>query len=469
MKLRSAILLFYLLSFEAIDGFSQFISAGDKHTMLLCKNTNMAQVWGHNTSGQLGISTNLDSHVPITVNSLFNVKAVNAGYLHSLFLRGDSTVWACGYNGHGELGDGTKTSRNQPVKVQGLSGIVAIAAGTGFSLFLKGDGTVWACGDNGAGALGDSTLPMGPDSIPDKMPGITNVIAIAAKGGHAMMLKSDSTVWTCGLGTFGRLGYVPSNPNYSPVPKQIPGLSRVAAIASGDLHSLFLMYDGTVRACGWNALGELGNGTTNSFLPPGQVTATWQGKIKAIAGGGHFSLFLNEDSSVWACGYNPYGQLADGTISTRLSSVLSSNTGKVVSIAAGGYHSAYLLSDGTVKTVGYNDAGQLGDNSTWEKHLPVQVTGTCFSHSPISTEELSDGRFKIYPNPGSGDFLIINTAHEAGIILISDIHGREVRTIFINGSSEEIGFDLSDFESGIYFYKTIMPGYAFSGKLFLIK
>jgi hypothetical protein len=55
---------------------------------------------------------------------------------------------------------------------------------------------------------------------------------------------------------------------------------------------------------------------------------------------------------------------------------VSSLTG-ITAIAAGNDHSLFLKNDGTVWAVGYNDYGQLGDGTTVNKYTPVQVSGLC--------------------------------------------------------------------------------------------
>ena len=91
-----------------------------------------------------------------------SIKATSAGYYHTVYLKGDGTVWAAGYNIAGQLGDGTTTQRTNPVQVvdgsgNPLSGVVGISAGANHTVYLKGDGTVWAAGRNNYGQLGDGT------------------------------------------------------------------------------------------------------------------------------------------------------------------------------------------------------------------------------------------------------------------------------------------------------------------------
>jgi len=54
------------------------------------------------------------------VHGLTNVSVISAGGYHCLFLKDDSTVWACGWNDYGQLGDSTNIDRNVPVQLYGL-------------------------------------------------------------------------------------------------------------------------------------------------------------------------------------------------------------------------------------------------------------------------------------------------------------------------------------------------------------
>src|ERR1700685_3369159 len=69
--------------------------------------------------------------------------------------------------------------------------------------------------------------------------------------------------------------------------------------------------------------------------------------VTAIAAGAYNSLFLKNDGSLWAMGYNGYGQLGDGTFSdTNLpEQIVATN---VTAISGGAYHSLFLESDGSL-------------------------------------------------------------------------------------------------------------------------
>ena len=96
----------------------------------------------------------------------------------------------------GALGDGTTTQRVTPTAVKGvggtgtLGGIVAVAGGEAHSLALKGDGTVWAWGQNTQGQLGIGAADTSNHPTVVQVPGLNNIIAIAAGYRHSMALRS---------------------------------------------------------------------------------------------------------------------------------------------------------------------------------------------------------------------------------------------------------------------------------------
>jgi alpha-tubulin suppressor-like RCC1 family protein len=309
------------------------------------------------------------------------VAKVAAGSDHSLFLKSDGSLWAMGNNNFGQLGDGTADNDNYntnfPEQIV-ASNVTAIAAGGYHSLFLKSDGSLWAMGNNNFGQLGDGTTDNDNynTNFPEQIVA-SNVTAIAAGVFHSLFLKSDGSLWAMGNNNFGQLGDgTTDNGNYNTnLPEQIVA-SNVTAIAAGRFHSLFLKSDGSLWAMGYNASGQLGDGTYNQTNRPKQIVAS---NITAIAAGWTHSLFLKSDGSLWAMGYNGYGQLGDGTTDndnyqTNLpEEIVATN---VTAIAAGYDHSLFLKSDGSLWAMGDNDDGELGDGTYNQATLPEQIVAT---------------------------------------------------------------------------------------------
>ncbi|MGP8052460.1 MAG: RCC1 domain-containing protein [Limisphaerales bacterium] len=188
---------------------------------------------------------------------------------------------------------------------------------------------------------------------------VTN-IAQGSSSYHSLFLKSDGSLWAMGQNTSGQLGDGTSNWYYNCTnkPEEIVA-SNVVAIAAGVDHSLVLKSDGSLWAMGYNIFGQLGDGTNNGTNRPEEIVAS---DVTAIAAGYQFSLFLKSDGSLWGMGWNGFGQLGDGTFNdtNQPEEIVASG---VTAIAAGDQHSLFLKSDGSLWAMGCNVLGQLGDGS----------------------------------------------------------------------------------------------------------
>jgi alpha-tubulin suppressor-like RCC1 family protein len=154
--------------------------------------------------------------------------------------------------------------------------------------------------------------------------------------------------------------------------------SNVVQVAAGGTgrfgHGLEARSDGTAWAWGFNGFGELGDGTTTSRLAPVQVTGLTG--VTQVAGGCMHSLALRSDGTVWAWGGNNAGQLGRGTVTDHeVTPAPVTGLAGVTKIAAGCEFSLALRSDGTVWAWGLNKVGQLGNGSTASSAVPVQITG----------------------------------------------------------------------------------------------
>ncbi|MCL2695633.1 MAG: hypothetical protein FWE69_04845 [Clostridiales bacterium] len=272
------------------------------------------------------------------------------------------------------------------------------AAAYAHSLSLRSDGTVWAWGRNNLGQLGDGTDTERtyPAQI-ETAPGVplSGVVLIATGGHHSLALKNDGTVWAWGYNAHGQLGNGTTVANNRAVPVEAsPGtaLSGVIAVAANTNHSLALKGDGTVWAWGRNDYGQLGDGTTMQSNSPVQVMALSgvpMDNVTAIAASAYHSLALKSDGTVYAWGQNTYGQLGDGTATdsgnpVRVTALPGVPLGDITAIDAGGTHCLALKDDGTVWAWGRNNFSQLGDGTKINRNNPVQVGGALGGVSAIA-------------------------------------------------------------------------------------
>src|SRR6267142_2752855 len=136
----------------------------------------------------------------VAVQAATTVTNIAAGFVHSLFIESDGSLWAMGNDYYGELGDGSiGTTTNRPEQIVS-SGVVAVTAGGLHSLFLKFNGSLWAMGNNQGGQLGDGTT--NNTSTPKQIVS-SGVVAIAAGYNHSLFIKTNGSLWAMGANAIG--------------------------------------------------------------------------------------------------------------------------------------------------------------------------------------------------------------------------------------------------------------------------
>ncbi|MQY10825.1 hypothetical protein SRB5_09380 [Streptomyces sp. RB5] len=131
-------------------------------------------------------------------------------------------------------------------------------------------------------------------------------------------------------------------------------------------------------ALGWgfNRFGEIGDGTTTTRVTPVDVRLPAGVTLVDIDAGFYHNLAVTSDGGILAWGWNEDGELGNGSTvfaqTTPVSTVLPAGV-TVTDVAAGGSHSLALTSDGRVLGWGYNFYGQVGDGTTTGRSTPVEV------------------------------------------------------------------------------------------------
>lgn len=207
------------------------------------------------------------------------------------------------------------------------------------SIIMTADRKLKSFGYNGYGQLGISqdngvaTLPqevfLYTDSNNPPMP-----VKWYASGGTCWLIDEFGSVWSTGYGGYGQLGlnYTGNSFVFQQIPQTFFSNKPIVKIAthsgaSTETHSVMaLAADGSVYAWGYNGYGQLGIGNVTQQNAPVLVPGTGTSYIISdVAIGPNVTsntticamIVSNVNNQVLVAGYNGHGALANGSVATN--------------------------------------------------------------------------------------------------------------------------------------------------------
>ena len=395
---------------QVLDAGVSRIALIHSHALILKTD---GSLWGlgANPYGQLGTGTTVSQSIPVKILD-GEVVSIAAGEAHSVFSMSDGSAWTMGFDGNGRLGNGDATENSlTPIKVI-EGGVQTVGASINNSYFLMEDGKLLGCGANGDGQLGlnhagGHQLPiLIAENVEDisagnwgilfsrsdgKLYGIGGtktyqfseelpyvqkspvevldggVEKVVATRHHDFYFMEDDSLFASGENEGGRLGSnYDKGDRFLSVPTEIFD-TNVTAISSDEGSTLFIKNDNSLWATGWNGYGQLGVGNTTDVNTPTKI----DDDVSAVSARSHV-LYIKTDGSLWAMGRNDFGQLGDGTSIVRYLPVKVVDE-NVTAVSVGGSFSMFMKSDGSVWSMGSNERFRLGYGGQSDQHTPVLV------------------------------------------------------------------------------------------------
>lgn len=340
-------------------GRSTVVAAGTDHSAVIDNNHSL-WTWGDNTYGQLGNGgasnstytvvagygneTHNIQTVPMKV--LENVVSVSCGAYFTAAIKEDGTLWMWGQNDMGQLGDGTTSARFTPVQV--LDRVAAVSCGYSHTAAIRSDGSLWVWGHNLYGQLGtdgitNSSVKGWGDQLPVQTVPVKimdNVAVVSCGAFHTAAIKTDGTLWIWGSNKADQLGYPKSTSAQQPTPLQVR--SKVKTVCCGHESTIIIDDDGSLTT--WGSYSQ-------EQLPQRK-------DITAISWGAEWHCAsVGMDGSLWVRGYNY--KVYDREIYKLMDNVCAA--------ACGNSHILAVQNDGSVWAWGFNGYGQLGNGGLGEK------------------------------------------------------------------------------------------------------
>jgi alpha-tubulin suppressor-like RCC1 family protein len=266
-----------------------------------------------------------------------------------------------------------------PTLVEGIGGeVTGVEASNASSYFLRSDGRVFAEGNGKQGQLGNGGQANSTTAVEVSLPAGTVIVSLGEAKGEGFAIDSTGQGWAWGADAVGSLCIGKAVNEFVPV--KVPGMTTAVAVQGGENHTLWLLANGTVKACGENSSGQLGLGKSVKSTSTAQTVPGLK-HIVEISAGNKNSAARNEAGKVFAFGENTNGQIGIGTFSPAVFSPTRVSLPAAASqVSAGGdfVPNGHMLAlvEGTVYAWGTDTSGQLGDGSTTNKSSPVKTSLT---------------------------------------------------------------------------------------------
>lgn len=316
--------------------------------------------WGETFMYPIGIAP-----TPTRVPGITNATKVSVGvdFVAALLRDGSAVAW--GDNDHCQLGQPMSGPQDMPAPILRVLGAIDLATGGSTGCMIDMRRSVYCWGNNSSRIFIPEpmiTCVAGPAPMSNLPNGIAE---IALGGGHGCALQESGTVLCWGSNEQGELGDGTRTSRLDARP--VPGLSGIQHISADYLGTC--ASDGRVRCWGTTIPVPPPDGNVRESPGPPMLS-----DVVNLSGGRHFGCAVVRTGSVWCWGYNALGQLGDGTRTTRFDDpVQVVGIDDAIQVATGDSFACALRRGGSVYCWGSNNRGALGDGTTIDHGIPAPV------------------------------------------------------------------------------------------------
>jgi len=246
----------------------------------------------------------------------------------------------------------------------------SVSAGHSSSCGVTTDGAAYCWGQNYTGQFGDGTTRATSSSPVPAAAGL-RFATVSAGSDFACGVTIDGAGYCWGSNGLGELGGGTSQSG-STTPVAVTGGLSFTAVAAAYAHTCGVTGTEEASCWGWNPFGQLGDGTTANRSTPGLVSGGL--RFTMVSTGTYHTCAVTPSAAAYCWGGNG-GRLGDGT--TNQSPVPTPVAGGLSfsGVAVAERHSCGVTTDGAPYCWGWNDDGQLGDGTTLQRTTPVPVAG----------------------------------------------------------------------------------------------
>jgi alpha-tubulin suppressor-like RCC1 family protein len=294
---------------------------------------------------------------------------------HACGITADSRLYCWGQNDAGAVGDGTLIERVRPVAVAPSLRFKLVSVGVFHTCAVTTDSRVFCWGGNSFGQLGDGTTTS--HLTPHKVPGSRTYRQVDAGSEHTCAVAAaDDRAYCWGWNAAGQLGDG-TNKIMNPTPTAVAGGRQFRQVRAGNLHTCGVSTSNEAFCWGYNKYGELGDSSTPPYrFAPVRVVGSHQ--FVQIDAGTDFTCAVTTTGQAFCWGDGREGQLGNGKqyLSFWPRAVAGGLTFRRVS--TGSTHACGETPSSKAYCWGNNPWGGLGDGTRTDRLRPVAVLGGLF-------------------------------------------------------------------------------------------